>query len=107
MNKPLLAAYRYTSNNWAIIQKSKICGCCNCVRTFPPEEIVGWSGLDVNNMDDPKAIDNQTAMCPRCGSEAVLGDRAGYPIDVQFLSLMNEAWLQKTVIHRPKPKTGV
>ena len=105
MSKPLLAAYRYTTNNWATIQNSKACGCCNCVQIFAPDEIVGWTGLDMNNMDDPAAVDNQTAMCPKCGSEAVLGDHSGYPIDAQFLGRMNEAWLQRTVIHRPKPKT--
>lgn len=104
MNKPLLAAFRYTSNNWALIQASDMCGCCNCEQVFPPGEIVAWTGLDVSKLDDPQAVDQQTAMCPRCGSEAVLGDKAGYPITAQFLGLMNEAWFQRTLIHPKKPK---
>jgi hypothetical protein len=105
MNNPLLAAYRYTSNNWGSIQGSKVCGCCNCVEVFAADEIVAWTGLDVHNVDDPKAVEKQTAMCPRCGSEAVLGDKTGYPIDAQFLGRMNEAWFQKTLIRATKPKT--
>jgi len=104
MNKHLLAAYRYTTNNWAQIQGSKLCGCCNCVEIFPADEIVGWTGLDMNNVDDPAAIDQQTAMCPRCGTEAVLGDKTGYPINAHFLGSMNEAWFQRTLIRPAQPK---
>ena len=64
----LLAAYRYTTNNWAQIGASRVCGCCNCVEIFKPDEIVGWTGLEVENINDPKAINEQTAMCPHCGS---------------------------------------
>jgi hypothetical protein len=101
----LLAAYRYTSNNWGQIEASRMCGCCSCMQIFPRDEIVAWTGLDMNNVDDPQAVERQTAMCPRCGSEAVLGDRSGYPINVQFLGRMNEAWFQRTIIRKPRPKT--
>ena len=39
----LLAAYRHTSNNWTEIGISEMCGCCNCVQVFPPDEIVAWA----------------------------------------------------------------
>jgi hypothetical protein len=100
----LLAAYRYTTNNWAQIEASRLCGCCNCVQTFLPEEIVAWSGLTVDNFEDEAAVNNQTAVCPRCGTEAVLGDKAGFPINATFLTRMNEAWFQRTIIRPPKPK---
>ncbi|MBC7956585.1 MAG: cytoplasmic protein [Cytophagales bacterium] len=104
MSNPLVAAYRYTSNNWALIGGSKVCGCCNCVEVFAADEIVAWTGLDMTNADDAKAVEKQTAMCPRCGSEAVLGDKAGYLINAQFLTQMNEAWFQKTLIRPTRPK---
>ncbi len=100
----LLAAYRDVSNNWAQIQASKVCGCCSCVQIFPPDEIVAWTGLGFDDVDDPRAINNQTALCPRCGSEAVLGDKSGYPINSQFLGRMNEAWFQRTIIRKPAAK---
>lgn len=100
----LLAAYHYTSNNHAQIEASQVCGCCRCVKLFKPEEIVGWTGLTVDNLNDPKAIAAQTAMCPHCGSEAVLGDQCGFPINSHFLARMNEAWYQETLIRRgPRP----
>jgi hypothetical protein len=100
----LLAAHRHTSRNWAQIRASKICGCCNCVQIFPPDEVVAWTGLDIDNIDDPEAADQQTALCPRCGSEAVIGDKSGYPIDAGFLSRMNDAWYQRTIIRKPAPR---
>ena len=100
----LLAAYRYLSNNWEQIHASRICGCCNCLRTFAPDEVVGWVGLTMENMNDPAAVDKQTAMCPHCGAEAVLGDQSGLPINAAFLTSMNEAWFQRTMIRSKTPK---
>ncbi|WP_144006705.1 hypothetical protein [Pelomonas sp. KK5] len=100
----LLAAYRYLTNNYAQLHDSKRCGCCNCMEIFRPEEIVGWLGLDtLEQMNDPVAVAKQTAMCPHCGAEAVLGDKSGFPIHPNFLMKMNEAWFQRTMI-RPKTK---
>lgn len=100
----LLAAKRHTSNNWNEIEASRICGCCSCMQIFPPDEIVAWEGLDFDNVDDPVAVSRQTALCPRCGSESVIGDKSGYPINMQFLGSMNEAWFQRTIIRKPTPK---
>lgn len=100
----LLAAYRYLSNNWAQIEGSRLCGCCSCMRIFPPAEVVAWTGLDMHNMDDALAIAQQTALCPSCGAEAVIGDKSGFPVTPGFLGRMNEAWFQRTIIRRPAPK---
>ena len=100
----LLAAYRSLSNNWAQIQGSQSCGCCCCVQVFPADEVVAWTGLDMDNLDDPRAVNNQTALCPRCGSEAVIGDKSGFPINTHFLGRMNEAWFQRTMIRKPTPR---
>lgn len=100
----LVAAYRYTTNNWAQIGASRLCGCCSCVQIFPAEEVVAWTGLDMHNMNDPKAVDSQTALCPRCGTEAVIGDKSGFPIHASFLVRMNEAWFQRTLIRPPPAK---
>ncbi|OGB06576.1 MAG: hypothetical protein A3E25_20355 [Burkholderiales bacterium RIFCSPHIGHO2_12_FULL_69_20] len=100
----LLAAHRHTTNNRAEVEASALCGCCYCMQTFPPSEIVAFTGLDMDNLDDPDAADAETALCPRCGSESVIGDRSGYKINAQFLGNMNEAWFQRTIIHKPRPK---
>jgi hypothetical protein len=97
----LLAAHRHTAHNRAEIERSKRCGCFYCSQMFPPEEIVAWGGLDADKLDDPAAWDAATALCPRCGSESVIGDASGYPIDPDFLGRMHAAWFQKTVIRKP------
>ena len=101
----LLQATRHASNNQAEVEDSKVCGCFCCVQIFAPTEIVAWSGLDVSNFDNPDALSAGTALCPRCGSDSIIGDRSGYRIDMEFLNRMNEAWFQKTIIRKPGTKT--
>lgn len=105
MKNELLVAYRYLTNNWVQIQASNMCGCCHCLQTFPPDAVVAWTGLHFDELDDPEAIQRQTALCPLCGNESVLGNGAGFPVDPDFLGRMNEAWFQRTIIRRPAAKT--
>jgi len=100
----LMAAYRHTTKNRADIEASTHCGCCYCMQTFPAGEIVAWAGLDFSQLENPDAADAETAVCPRCGSEAVLGDKSGFAITPHFLGQMNEAWFQRTIVRRPAPK---
>ena len=46
----------------------------------------------------------KTALCPKCGSEALIGEKAGYSLTHDFLNRMNQAWFQKTIIRKPSPK---
>ncbi|MBL8360362.1 MAG: cytoplasmic protein [Rubrivivax sp.] len=101
----MLAAHRHITNNRAEIEASQQCGCFNCMQIFPPTEIVAWTGLDMSNFNDPNAQNAETAVCPRCGSESLIGDKSGYEINTLFLSRMNQAWFQKTaIIRRPAKK---
>ncbi|HRD86231.1 MAG TPA: hypothetical protein PLF63_13790 [Rubrivivax sp.] len=100
----VLAAFRELSQNWDQIQASQMCGCCECLQIFPRDDIVAWTGLDMHNYEDPAAISKQTALCPRCGGESVIGDKSGYPINPQFLERMNDAWFQRTMIRRAPPR---
>ena len=101
---PLLAAHRHTTDNRAELEASRLCGCCSCLEIFPTEEIVAWSGLDTSSFDDPDAASAGTALCPRCGSEGLIGDRSGFPVSPDFLNRMNQAWFQKTIIRKPVGK---
>ena len=101
---PLLAAHRHTSNNRAELEASTLCGCCSCTEIFPTEEIVAWTGFDLNDINNPEAANAETALCPKCGSEALIGDRAGYSLNLEFLNRMNQAWFQKTIIRKPGSK---
>ncbi len=101
---PLLLAHRHTTNNRAELEASRLCGCCSCVEVFPAEDVVAWTGLDMNSFDNPDAASGETALCPRCGSEALIGDKSGFPLNPDFLTRMNQAWFQRTIIRKPAPK---
>jgi hypothetical protein len=100
----LLAAHRHATNNRGEIEASRVCGCFCCMQLFPPTEIVAWTGLDAADFDNLDAMLAGTALCPHCGSESVIGDKSGFPIDGAFLGRMNEAWFQRTIIRPPSAK---
>ena len=78
-------AHDRSSSHRIEVLASTICGCFHCCRTFRPDEIVEWCD------DDPSGV-GQTALCPRCGIDSVLGDRAGYELSEEFLSRMKAYW---------------
>ena len=100
----LLAAHRHATNNRAEIEASRLCGCFDCMQIYPADEVVAWSGFDLDSFNNPDAAPPETALCPRCGSESVIGDTSGHAIKLVFLQRMNEAWCQKTIVRRPSPK---
>jgi hypothetical protein len=61
---------------------STLCGCFYCLATFSPREITDWIGED-------------TARCPKCGIDSVLGDRSGFPISAEFLTSMQAHWFNR------------
>lgn len=73
-------AHKHCIRHRAEVEASEICSCFYCLSTFPPTEIVEW--ID----------DGQTALCPRCPVDAVLGSASGLPITREFLERMHERW---------------
>jgi hypothetical protein len=67
-------------------------------KSSPPSEIVDW----IDEPDRPLFRDNvlvrldakreQSAMCPKCGIDSVIGSNSGYPITTEFLTRMKERW---------------
>jgi hypothetical protein len=72
------AAHKHSSHHRAEILAGLLCGCFFCLQTFPPTEIQEWTD------------DDQTALCPRCGIDAVLGSRSNYPLTEDFLKQMHD-----------------
>ena len=58
------------------IEQSKMCGCYYCMRTFPASLI---------RYQDYVMLDN-SALCPLCGIDAVIGDASGVPINEEVLT---------------------
>ena len=103
---PLLAAHPHTKDNRDELEASSMCGCCACMEIFPTLEITTFTGLDMDSFNNPDApIPAETGVCPRCGSEALIGEKAGFGLSPDFLNRMNQAWYQVTLIRKPAPKT--
>jgi hypothetical protein len=81
----LLAAHDRSSNHRAEVMGSISCGCFCCCQTFAPTEITEWT-------DDDKDGQGQTAICPRCGVDSVIGSKSGIDISQDFLSRMSDYW---------------
>ncbi len=75
-------AHAHCTANRAAVQASTMCGCFCCGAVFPPAHITHW--LADRNGD--------TACCPQCRIDAVLGDASGYPLTVEFLAAMRRMW---------------
>jgi hypothetical protein len=75
-----IAAHEHCSLNRAELERSERCGCFYCFAIFPPSQIVEW--ID----------DRQTAICPECPVDAVIGSASGYPITREFLERMHAHW---------------
>jgi hypothetical protein len=80
MNQDLVLAHKHSINNRIEIEKSSLCGCFYCFAVFSPSDIVEW--ID----------DCETALCPKCPVDSVLGSASGYPITREFLQLMHDHW---------------
>ena len=83
----LLAAHDLSSNHRAEVLASVRCGCFCCCANFRPDEILAWT-------DEDKDGQEQTAICPRCGIDAVIGDKSGVDVSYDFLVRMNEYWFR-------------
>ena len=76
----LQQAHDHSFKSRAELEKSELCGCFYCEKTFSPAAIAEW--ID----------DGQTAMCPFCGIDSVIGSASGFELSKDFLHRMNERW---------------
>jgi hypothetical protein len=73
-------AHEYSANHRSQVEASDVCGCFYCTLTFKPSEIKEWVDRD------------DTALCPHCGIDAVIGSKSGAPLTQEFLSEMRQRW---------------
>lgn len=81
----VVEAHAHSSNHRAEILASTLCGCFYCCAMFPPGEIADW-------VDEDSQGEGQTALCPRCGIDSVIGDKSGCEISECFLAGMRAYW---------------
>jgi len=85
-------AHRHSMHNRDAILSSEQCGCFYCGAIFSPMAVKDWT-------DEWEGVD-QTALCPRCGIDAVIGSKSGYPITTEFLETMKTHWFQMDQTNR-------
>ncbi len=79
----IIAAHRHRARHRKEIEASTQCACFYCLNHFAPAKIVKW--ID----------DGQTALCPFCPVDSVIGDASGYPVtDPAFLAAIHEHWFK-------------
>lgn len=74
------AAHKHSSHNKEEMQKSYACGCFYCLRQFSPLSITEW------------ADDGETALCPHCNTDSVIGSASCYLSGNLFLMKMQRHW---------------
>ncbi|RHW43610.1 cytoplasmic protein [Neobacillus notoginsengisoli] len=80
MEKQFKKAHRFCRHNRKDLENDTICGCFYCLKIFNPNEIDEWWD------------DDDTAVCPYCGIDSVIGESSGFSITELFLKEMNKEW---------------
>jgi hypothetical protein len=75
-----ISAHEWSSYHRETFKGSSVCGCFYCLEVFSPGEIEHWTD------------DDDTALCPKCGIDSVIGSASGYPIEREFLRKMHDRW---------------
>ena len=77
-------AHRHSIRHRDEVLRSEQCGCFYCLAVFLPSSIVEWC--------DTVSGVGQTALCPHCGIDSVIGSAAGFPLTQDFLTRMKQYW---------------
>jgi hypothetical protein len=80
MEDNIAQAHKFSSHHKKGLEEDKKCGCFYCLEIYSPTLITEWIDRD------------QTAICPHCGIDSVIGESSGFPITKEFLEKMNQAW---------------
>jgi len=78
-------AHKHSSNHREEVLSSTVAGCFYCCSLFEPSLITEW-------VDEDAAEVGQTALCPHCGIDSVIGDRSGVEISEAFMTTMKRYW---------------
>lgn len=82
-----IAAHDHCHLHRQEILSSNVCGCFFCLSIYTPDKI--WD--DEWIYEDESGV-GQTARCPVCGIDSVIGAKSGYPIKRDFLAKMERHW---------------
>ncbi len=97
------AAHKFCIRNSETLKNDKVCGCFYCLSVFSPKDIKRWlkekRPIEKSNFSNGDVVvkdweyrEEQTAFCPFCEMDSVIGESCGYPITKEFLEEMNKYW---------------
>lgn len=78
----LIEAYEHCRNNREALMQDNLCGCFYCLSIYHPSKIFAWDR------------DKVSAACPYCLMNSVISESSGYPITMEFLVRMHQAWFE-------------
>jgi hypothetical protein len=90
----LRSIHRFSDHHRELLAQSERAGCFYCGQFFAPAEIEDW--IDGPQEETGDTADGVTALCPRCGIDAVLPSAAPIRLDAVLLSQMHEYWFERT-----------
>lgn len=76
----LRRAHKHSIRHHEELSRSATCGCFYCLDIFDYDDIAEWTD------------DGNTALCPDCSIDSVIGSESGFPITKDFLSAMKDLW---------------
>ncbi|MCR4634328.1 MAG: hypothetical protein K5648_09410 [Erysipelotrichaceae bacterium] len=79
----LFKIHTYIFDNYKELQRSTLCGCYRCEKTFFPYEVKDFV------LDEDGGL---SALCPYCESLSVISDASGYRISRTLLHKMKKQW---------------
>jgi hypothetical protein len=81
--KALKQIHNHTFKNRSEIAKSVLCHCIYCKEASPSSHVDEW------------ADEGETALCPKCGVDSMVGDASGYEMTVPLLSALQDFWFEQ------------
>jgi hypothetical protein len=78
------ALHQKSRRNRPLLEDAMVCACFHCLNEYPFERIIKWTDED------------QTAICPYCGVDAVLGFSSQHA-DRELLREMHDRWFKTSI----------
>lgn len=82
----LESIHRFSDHHRELLAQSERASCFSCLASYSPTEIEDW--VDGRQIETGDLDDGVTALCPRCGIDAVLPSAAPIGLDDELLSEM-------------------
>jgi hypothetical protein len=76
-------AHKAAFENKESIRKSRLCGCFYCAKIYVATDVIEF-------IHEPTG--GETAFCPVCGIDSLIGDATGIPITLEYLKLMQKKY---------------